>query len=502
MSSQDTGKTPIEAFRESLRPAFGGYVGAAKSWAGRHPNIARALWLALGLILLVLLVWAIRPGATTSTRGMRGLGGPQPVGVAKAASGDIHVTLNALGTVTPLATVTVRPQVSGTLLKINFTEGQNVKAGDVLAEIDPRTFQAAVDQAKGQLARDSANLQNAIVDLGRQKGLMAANATSQQAYDTQAATVRSDQGIVKSDQANVESAQINLGYTKIVAPVSGRVGLHLVDIGNIVQAGQTGGIVVVTQLNPISVLFSVPEDNISDIMAQVSAGASLSVGAYDRSQTVKIASGTLATVDNVIDTTTGTVKLRALFDNADDALFPNQFVNVKLLVNTLHDQTVAPAAAIQRGSDGTFVFVVTPDKTVAMRTVTVGVQDGDKIDIVKGLSPGDTVVVDGADRLRDGAEVTIPNNSQSISAPSAEVGSAASQTQARAARMAKLAATMKKYCGEDLAKYCPGTTPGRAQMMCIFQNRASFSETCQAEMKKMRHNRGSGGGGGGFGGTP
>ena len=277
-----------------------------------------------------------------------------PVGVATVARGDIAVTLNALGTVTPLATVTVRPQVSGQVLRFAFQEGQMVKAGDLLVEIDPRTFRAAYNQAVGVLERDKASLENEKIDLKRDEALYAQKAVSQQVLATQQALVRSTAATVKSDAAAVEAARINLDYTRITSPVAGRVGIRQVDVGNLVQAGQTNGVVVVTELEPISVIFSLPEDNIDTVMNRVHAGATLSVEAYDRGQTVKLATGKLATVDNQIDTTTGTVKMRAMFDNADSALFPNQFVNVRLLVNTLHNQTWVPASAIERGAQGAF----------------------------------------------------------------------------------------------------------------------------------------------------
>src|SRR3954469_21415073 len=317
-------------FERASGPVGRAWAGV-KSWSSRNPRLSRVVWFAVGLALLALLIWAIYPAKNQGRRGQIN-SGAQPVGVARAVTGDINVTLNALGTVTPLSTATVRPQVGGMLIKINFTEGQMVKAGETLAQIDPRPYQAALDQARGQLARDAATLANAKVDLQRYQALLAQNAIAQQQVATQAATVRSTEGIVVSDQANVETARINLGYTNIVSPVEGRAGIHLVDIGNIVQAGQSNGIVVVTKLDPMSVLFTIPEDSVSKVVSRVGSGATLPVDAYDRSQTTKLTSGNLSAVDTVVDSTTGSVKLRALFDNTDNKLFPAQFVNIRLLV--------------------------------------------------------------------------------------------------------------------------------------------------------------------------
>ena len=485
----------IEGTDKDLPHARNPYVGQGpredssvwdriKRWSGDHPRLSRVVWILLGLAILALVIWAIYPKPAVNNRFNQGA---QPVGVATAANAPIRITLNALGTVTPLATATVRPQVGGLLTKLYFTEGQIVKAGDPLAQIDPRPYQAALDQAKGQLARDQANLANAKVDLTRYQALAAQNAISNQQLSTQESLVRSDAGIVESDKANVETAAINLGYTRIVSPVEGRAGLRQMDVGNIVQSGQANGVVVVTQLSPMSVVFTVPEDNISQVMGRVSQGAVLEVDAWDRSQTMQLASGKLATVDNVVDPTTGTVKLRAMFDNTDNKLFPSQFVNIKLLVDTLQNQTVVPVAAIQRGASGTFVFIVSPDKTVSQRSVKLGIQDGDKVAILSGLRPGDTVVVDGADRLRDGSEVVIPDPSkQKIAAPS----SGAADDAARIAARAKAQAVIAKSCSADIAKLCGGQA-GPAVRRCLAQNRDSLSADCKTAMASLR--RGGGG---------
>ncbi|HEU0162712.1 MAG TPA: efflux RND transporter periplasmic adaptor subunit [Rhizomicrobium sp.] len=468
-----------------------------KRWSAANPRLSRVVWFAVGLGLLALLIWAIYPSSSGQRRGMINQGA-QPVGVATVQKGDINIVLNALGTVTPLATATVRPQVGGMLIKLNFTEGQMVKAGDVLAQIDPRPYQAALDQARGQLARDTATLANARLDLKRYRDLQAQNAIAAQQVSTQEATVKSSEGVIASDQAAVETARINLGYTSIVSPVDGRVGLRQVDIGNIVSAGQANGIVVVTQLQPMSVLFTIPEDNVRAVTERVQAGAVLPVDVYDRSQTTKITSGTLATVDNVVDPATGSVKLRAMFENTDLKLFPAQFVNVRLLINTLPDQTTVPVPAVQRGADGTYVFVVRPDKTVVQRTVKVGIQDGDKMQVLSGLAPGDTVVVDGADRLRDGADVEIPAN------PAAKIAvpSGGGQEEAvRAAQRAKLEEALNTACKADVAKLCAGAT-GREMRMCLFRGRDGLSADCGRALSQMRQAGGGRRGPGGPGGGP
>jgi membrane fusion protein, multidrug efflux system len=365
-------------------------------------------WIIGGIALLVLIVLGARyRAATPAPTGRGGFNGPLTVGVANVTKGDIPITINALGTVTPLATVTVHPQINGPLVKIAFTEGQMVKAGDLLVAIDPRPYQAAVDQADGQLKHDQALLDNARVDLVRYKTLLAQNSVSDQTYATQVATVAQDEATVATDRASLEVAKLNLEYCRITSPVSGLVGLRQVDIGNLMQAN-TSTIVVVTQMQPMSVLFTVPEDSLSDVLQRLRGGQKLSVEAYDRSLTNKIATGTLSNSDNEIDTTTGTLKLRAMFDNSKFELFPSQFVNVRLLLNTLHDAIVVSGAAIQQGASGSYVYVVKGDSTASMRAVTTGPSSGDLVSITKGLALGERVVVDGADQLRDGARVVIP----------------------------------------------------------------------------------------------
>jgi membrane fusion protein, multidrug efflux system len=333
--------------------------------------------------------------------------GPQPVGVATVTTGDIDITLNALGTVTPLATVTVQTQINGQLTEIGFTEGRVVKKGDFLAQIDPRPYEVALDQAQAQLVRDQALLKGAQVDLARYQKLAAQNSIAQQQADDQLYLVGQYQGTVQLDEASVASAKLNLVYCHIIAPVSGRAGLRQVDVGNYVQTAAGTGIVVITELQPITVIFPVAEDFLPQIMKRLGTGAKLSVTLYDRSNTNKLATGTLTAVDSQIDPTTGTVKLKAEFDNDDLALFPQQFVNAQLLIDTLKNVVVAPTASIQRGTSDAFVYLVKGDK-VAVTTVKLGPVSGEKVAVLSGLSAGDQVVVDGADRLRDGAAITIP----------------------------------------------------------------------------------------------
>lgn len=329
------------------------------------------------------------------------------VGAATVETGNVNVTLDALGTVTSLATATVKTQVSGQLTQVNFQEGQEVRKGDPLARIDPRPYQAALAQAQGQLTRDQALLQDAQLDLGRDKKLVPGGAIPQQTLDTQAALVAQYVGTVEADKAAVQTATINLDYTTILAPVDGRAGLRQVDEGNYVTPGDAGGIVVITQMEPISVLFTVPEDRLQEIAQRLDQGARLPVIAFDRTGDNKLADGQLETFDSQIDPTTGTIKLRASFANEKRMLYPNQFVNIELIVDEHDGVTIAPTAAIQRGVPGTFVYVIGADDTVSVRKVTLGVFDGERVQIASGLNPGERVVIDGADKLREGSKVAV-----------------------------------------------------------------------------------------------
>jgi membrane fusion protein, multidrug efflux system len=343
------------------------------------------------------------------------------VSTATVSMGDIQIRIPALGTITPLATVTVRTQISGQLQKIGFKEGQLVKQGEFLAQIDPRPYEATLAQAQGMLRKDQSLLADARLDLKRFEELIKEDSVAQQQLDTQRALVEQYEGTIEADQAQIKTAQINLAYCHITSPVTGRIGLRQVDEGNYVTPGDTNGIAVVTQLQPITAIFAIPEDNVGPIMQRVRSGAELQVEAYDRSNANKLAVGKLVTVDNQIDVTTGTVKLRAQFDNQDGALFPNQFVNIQLLQDTLHDQTLMPAAAVHRGApngiNSTFVYRIKDDSTAAVVPVKLGVADGETIGVLSGVSVGDVVVTEGGDRLRDGAQVELPANTPVHAAP-------------------------------------------------------------------------------------
>jgi multidrug efflux system membrane fusion protein len=332
---------------------------------------------------------------------------PPPLGVttATASRGDIGVHLDALGTVTPVATVTLKTRVDGQLMSVNYREGQMVRQGDVLVDIDPRPFQVQLTQAEGQYQRDEALLKDARVELARYRSLFARDAIPKQTLDVQVATVHQFEGTVKNDQGLVESARLNLVYCRITSPVSGRVGLRLVDPGNIVHATDTTGMLVITQLQPITVVFSVAEDYLPEIQQQLGLGHKLAVDAFDRAKQKRIAEGQVLTFDNQIDTTTGTVKLKAIFQNEDGALFPNQFVNARLLVDVHQGATLVPTAAVQRNSQGAFVYLVKPDQTVAIQEVSVGTTDGATAEIVKGLEPGAVIAADNFDKLQEGIRV-------------------------------------------------------------------------------------------------
>jgi multidrug efflux system membrane fusion protein len=344
-----------------------------------------------------------------------------PVRATAAKLGDLKLYLDAIGTVTPFNTVTLKSRVDGQIDKVFFKEGQMVQAGDLLIQIDPRPYQVQLTEAQGQMARDKANLVNAQVLLERDKVLFTQNVIAKQDLDNQRASVGQYEGTVKNDQGIIDNANLQLTYSRIVSPISGRVGLRLVDPGNIIHATDTTGLLVIAQLQPIAVVFSIPEDdlpkvtsaikNVAAITGQAAAaapdtlGGGLPVEVYDRSFKIKLASGTLLTLDNEIDQTTGTIKLKASFPNEDNSLFPNQFVNARLLVDTKHAATLVPAAAVQRSPQGSFLYVIMPNQTVAMRTVTVSAAQGDQVAIESGVKPGDLVVTDGLDKLRQGTKV-------------------------------------------------------------------------------------------------
>jgi multidrug efflux system membrane fusion protein len=344
-------------------------------------------------------------GATTG-RGAQGV--PQPVGFATVDKGNIRIVLNELGTVTSLGTVTVLTQINGQLQEVGFKEGQLVKKGDFVAQIDPRPYQAALEQVQGTLAHDQGLLAQAQADLKRYQTLGRQDSIAQQQLDDQKYLVQQYTGTVQTDQGLVDTAKLNLAYCHIISPIDGQAGLRQIDPGNYIQTSSTTGVVVITQMQPISVLFSVPEDNLPDIIQRVRAGVTLTIDAYDRANTRLLATGQLGMMDNLIDTTTGTLKLRAIFANPDEMLYPNQFVNARLLVNTMQDSVRVPVPAVQRGEPGTFAYLINQDNTVSVRPIKVGPVDGSFQAVLSGLNPGDRVVTDGTDRLRDGALVSLP----------------------------------------------------------------------------------------------
>jgi len=367
-------------------------------------------WLILlaALAGLALLAWLLTPRGTHAPAGRYASGGgPMPVVAAAAHVGPMPITLIGLGAVTPLATVTVQSQISGQIMKINFKEGQRVKKGDSLIEIDPRPYQVALEQAQGAAVRDKALLANARVDLKRYETLWSQDSIAEQQLATQKSLVVQYEGNVRTDQGQIDAAKLNLVYCHITSPIDGKVGLQQVNVGNYVTPAEPNGLVVITQLQPITVVFTLPEDNIPELLKQLHAGRTLTVTAWDRTNTHQLATGTLQSVDSQIDPTTGTIRLKAIFPNTDESLFPQQFVNADLLLDTLQNATLIPQAGVQRGAPGTFVYVVGADQTVSVRKVTLGPGDPTNVSIRQGLTPGEQVVIDGADRLRDGAKVQL-----------------------------------------------------------------------------------------------
>ncbi|POG10738.1 efflux transporter periplasmic adaptor subunit [Pseudomonas putida] len=382
------------------------------------------------LLLVALLAWWLWPAATPDHKaagggrggkgmgmGRPGFGGstdPVPVRVEPVRVGDFPLYYKALGTVTATNTVNVRSRVAGELVKIHFKEGQQVKTGDVLAEIDPRPYRIALQQAEGTLAQNQAQLKNAQVDLARYKGLYAQDSIAKQTLDTAEAQVAQFLGLVKTNQAQVNDARLNLDFTQIRAPINGRVGLRQLDLGNLVAANDTTALVVITQTEPISVAFTLPETELNTVLDRYRSGASLPVEAWDRTDSKLQATGVLGSIDNQIDTTTGTLKFKGRFENKDLALFPNQFVNVRLLADTLKQVVLAPAAAVQFGNDGTFAYVVNDQSTVNIRKLKVGASDGQNSVILDGLKAGERLVLEGTDRLREGTKVEVVEDSSQV----------------------------------------------------------------------------------------
>ena len=367
------------------------------------------LGIGLGVAIVVAAGWYITTHSTTpqqaSGRGRFGQGQPTPVGIASAAKADIPIVIRALGTVTPLANVTIKTQITGQLIEVAFTEGQAVKKGELLAVVDPRPYEVALQNAQGTLAKDEALLKNAQIDLQRYATLVKQDSIARQQYDTQAALVRQYEAQLVTDQAVMDNAKLNLAYTRIIAPVTGRIGLRLVDPGNYVTMGDATGICTITQMQPISVLFTIPEDSLPPVRKRLHDGAKLSVTALDRAQRTQLGVGELTTTDNQIDTTTGTIKLKATFANTDLSLWPGQFVNTRLLLSTRKNSAVVPASVVQRGPDGAFAFVINGDQTVEIRSVKVGqIEQGEAL-IEDGLHPGEHVVVDGQYKLQKGSRV-------------------------------------------------------------------------------------------------
>jgi multidrug efflux system membrane fusion protein len=401
----DSRSAPDESRSASNESSFGSHDLRSAS----NPPARKSRWWIWALVIIIVIgayIYHQRQEAMASKASAAPAVRAVPIQSATARTGDIGVFINALGTVTPVYTVTVTSRVQGEITHVYYREGQIVRKGDPLLDIDPRPYEAALAQAEGQLAHDQAVLNKDKIDMDRYQLAFNRNAIAKQLLDDQQQTVLQDQGTVKNDQGAVDNAKVNLIYCHITSPIDGRVGLRLVDPGNIVQANSTTALVVVTQLQPITVIFSVAEDYLPQIQKELKAGHRLDVIAFDRDQQTKIASGSLLTLDNIIDTTTGTVKLKAIFPNQDAALFPNQFVNARLTVTTLHNATLVPNAAIQRNAQGAFVYVINSDQTAAIKSITPGAADNDSTS-VQGIKPGDVVAINGFDKLQDGAKVAV-----------------------------------------------------------------------------------------------
>lgn len=447
---------------------------------------SRRPWIILlVLALLGLAVWGAwalvqsskNEGPAGGGFGRRGGRPPTTVGVASASLADVPVTLDAIGTVTPVATVTVRPQVGGTITQILFTEGQMVKRGQTLAVIDPRPFEMALMEAEGNLKRDEAQLANARLTLQRFRNLLAQDSIARQDVDTQAATVKQLEGTVLTDKAAVGTAKLNLGFTRVTAPVDGRVGLRAVDVGNVVAANDATGIVVQTQVTPIDVQFTVPQDQAPEVMALAARGT-LPVAVLDRTRTRPLATGTFSTLDNQVDPTTGTVRAKARFANADGVLFPNQFVNVRVTLDTLRNAVVVPLTAIRTGPQGDFVWIAKADQTVTMRAVKRGQTTPTQVVILSGLAVGDKVVTEGGDRLTEGGKIVLPGQRGRAGGASGAAGAQAASPERQAARAALL-----KACAGDVQKLCAGAE-GREATTCLRQNAGRTSAGCQAALAK------------------
>jgi len=382
----------------------------------------RRLRIALVFILVVAVVWyfyGTGHGGSKSASGKNN-GPPVPVAVATAAKGDIIVYLNELGNITPPNTITVHSMINGILMRVRFSEGQLVKKDQLLAEIDARPYMAQLEQAQGQLTRDEALLEEAKIDLARYKTLVAQDSIARQQLDLQRSLVKQYEGSAENDKGLVDAAKTQIAYTKVTAPVGGRVGLRQVDPGNLVATSDANGIVVVTQLQPITAIFTVPEDSIPTVMQHMQDEDKMIAEAWDRSGKKKLATGTVYAVDNQVDPATGTVKLRAEFSNEDNKLFPSQFVNIKCHVETKKNVVLVPLAAIQQGADGSFVYKVKPDDTVTVQPVKIDVTEGEKAAIADGIQEGDVVVTDGSDNLREGAKITVPAKEETSAPASAD----------------------------------------------------------------------------------